>query len=139
MKKHDELVSLKILEMDVRTPDVAPDMLAPKDIYRLNMLDTLRRESGIDYLMHPERILNFIRSDIDMLLRMCYHTAAFGGVLFERIGTIRLMMDGELCEEWNLAKLLASVRFSDSFGQVPREQRPEVFKRWKAKAYKTRI
>ena len=49
------------------------------------------------------------------------------------------MMDGELCEEWNLAKLLAPVRFSDSFGRALREQRPEVFKRWKAKAHKTRI
>ena len=84
MKEHDELVNLKTFEMDVRTPDVAPDMLAPKDIYRLHMLDTLRREIGIDYLMHPERI-DFIRSDIDMLLRMSYHTAAFGGVLFKRI------------------------------------------------------
>ena len=48
-------------------------------------------------------------------------------------------MDGQLREEWDLAKLLASVHLSDSFGQVPREQRPEVLKRWKAKAYKTRI
>lgn len=139
-KEHDELVSIKLLEVDVRTPDVAPDMLAPKDIYRVDKLHRLRKESGIDYLMHPEFIVNFIASEIKTLLVMGYHTAAFGGIVFERIGTIRLMLDGEVREEWDLAKLFSSIRFNDSFGHIqPRERRPEMFKKWKARAYKTRI
>jgi hypothetical protein len=138
-KKHDELVSIKLLEIDVRTSDVAPEMLAPKDTCGPDKLRRLRKESGIDYLMHPGYLVNFICGDIERLLQMCCHTAEFGGILFERIGTIKLMLDGEIHQEWELAKLLASVRFSDSFGNVPRESRVEVFEEWKTGTYKKRI
>ena len=94
MEEHDELVSFKSLKMDVRTPDVAPDMLASKDIYCIHMLNTPRRESGIDYLMYPEGILDFIRSDIDMLLRTGYHTAAFWW------GTVRENRNYHLDDGW---------------------------------------
>lgn len=49
------------------------------------------------------------------------------------------MLDGELRQEWDLGKLLVSVPLSDSFGEVPREQRQKVFEEWKARAYKMRI
>jgi hypothetical protein len=48
-------------------------------------------------------------------------------------------MDGMLHAEWDLAKCLADLKFNDNFGNYPREQRPEVFRKWKLKAYKTRI
>jgi hypothetical protein len=41
--------------------------------------------------------------------------------------------------EWDLAKCLADLKFNDSFGNYPREQRPEVFRKWRLKAHKTRI
>lgn len=138
-KEHDEFVSIKLLELDVRTPNVPPEMIAPKDVVRIDLLEDLRKKTGIDYVMHSDYIANFIRSEINSLLYMGYHTAQFGGILFERVGTVRLVLDGEVLDEWDLAKLLGTVCFHDSFENFPRERRPDIFKKWKASAYKTRV
>lgn len=89
-------------------------------------------------LVDSEYLTNFIISDLGALLGMGYHTAACGGILFERIGNIRVIHNGEVCREWDLARELNDLQFHDSFGRYPRDQRPEIFKKWKSKAYKTR-
>ncbi|KAK0120704.1 hypothetical protein ONS96_010907 [Cadophora gregata f. sp. sojae] len=69
---------------------------------------------------------------------MAYHTASYGGIVYERIGSIRFTVDGELYKEYDLAEELANLQFHDSFGNSPREERPAVFKAWKENAYKIR-
>lgn len=70
---------------------------------------------------------------------MSRYTAGFGGILFERIGAIRVLVDGELQHEFDLALELRDIEFNDAFGYSPREERPGIFQRWKRFAYKGRV
>ena len=134
--EHDHYISIKTLEIDVRTPNVPLELLAPKD---MPFLTRLRSESGIDYVLHPECVFDLIASGIDFLLSMRYHHTIFGELLYERIGSIKLMLDGEVRFERDLSKELMSVQFKDAVGNVPPGPCPEPFKQWKRKAYNMRI
>ena len=138
-KKDDKKISIKELVIDVRTPDVPSSKILPMQHCEQRRKEQYRKENGPDYLLHPAYILGYVRSEIGMLLNMSYHSASYGALLYERIGCIKVLMDGELHEEWDLAQCLADVKFNDSFGRCPRETRREVFSRWKLQAYQTRI
>jgi hypothetical protein len=60
------------------------------------------------------------------------------GIIYERVGTIRIMLDGQVRQEWDLATKLQELKFHDAFGEYPREERSEVFKKWKSKAHNVR-
>ena len=99
----------------------------------------LGKKRELIFVMHPQRLLNFIISYIEMILVMSYPTAEFGGILYERVGCIKVLMDGEVYKEWDLATALKEVQVQDSFGGAPREHRPVVSKNWKENAHKTRV
>jgi hypothetical protein len=133
----DRRVSIGTLELDIRTPDVPKTQLPPNPYLDSWRLAQLRRMDGIDYIMHPEHILNFLKQHIDTLLSMQY-APADGSIahertrtikLYERIGTIKLMLDGKLRKDWDLAKGLAELRISNTAEQFS----------WKSVAYKARI
>jgi hypothetical protein len=138
-RKDDKKISIKELVIDIRTPDVPSSKILPRQHCEQRRKERYRKENGPDYLLHPGYILDYVTSDIWMLLNMSYHSASYGTLLYERIGSIKVLMDGELHEEWDLAKCLADVKFNDSFGHRPRETRREVFSRWKLQAHQTRI
>lgn len=133
----DKGVRIKLLELDVLSPDglVAPREQLEMGVYNLSRL---RGESGIDYLISSEFLADYLRRYVQELLNMNYHTARLGGLLYERIGRIRIMVDGEVKQEWDLAKELAKLEFRDCFGELERAKRPARFKAWKADAYKIR-
>ncbi|PVH76790.1 hypothetical protein DL98DRAFT_657248 [Cadophora sp. DSE1049] len=148
--KDDIGVSVKSLVIDIRTPDVPAEMVAPEttviegEKYRHFLhggyrgLVNFRQKTGIPYVMNPKNLIMFLVHEMDSLLGMSYHTASYGAILYERIGSIKFTLDGELCKEFDLAEGLANIRFRDSFGNVPREERPAVFNAWKENAYKSR-
>jgi len=140
--ENDIGVSVKSLFIDVRTPDVPVEMIAPMRTVvegeeyheclhgRYRGLMDFRQKSGIPYLMNPKKLVAFLVQQMDRLLDMSYHTASYGGILYERIGSIKFTLDGELWTEFDLAERLANVQFRDSFGKLPRQERPAVFEAW---------
>lgn len=51
------------------------------------------------------------------------------GILYEILGAIRIILDGQIRREWDLATKMKELKFCDSFGKYPRDQRPKVFKK----------
>ncbi|PMD35981.1 hypothetical protein L207DRAFT_98691 [Hyaloscypha variabilis F] len=112
--KSDRKISIKEFIIDVKTPN--PD--SP---------------------LNPTYLLNSIISDIKTLLRMRYDTAKYGTLLYERIGKIKVLMDGELHKEWNLAKQLVKVPLDGLFGNYAQLGRQALFARWKQSVLQSRV
>jgi hypothetical protein len=135
--KHD--VSIKLLELDIRSPDVPANMIAP-DI-RYNRLQNMRRHDGIDYLMNPAFLATFLENHLHSLLQG--HIAEYGRFLYERIGTINVYLDGELREEWNIGNLLATLK-QDHFIRTYEYPKPQpadhrkLFENWRRNVYNSR-
>ncbi|RDL37966.1 uncharacterized protein BP5553_05399 [Venustampulla echinocandica] len=130
--QEEELISINILEIDVETPEerrgIQPSPESLKEF-----------RCGWDTQpLRSELLVGFITTYISILLYMGYHTAEYGSILYERIGTIRVLRDGKLEREWDMAKGLRDIKFDESIGNVTREERSEYFKKWKLQAYETR-
>lgn len=76
--------------------------------------------------------------EIECLLRMGYHTATYGGILYERIGSISIKANGGILKEFDLAQMLADLRFEDSFGDLSWDKRLEAWLKWKDQVQKKR-
>lgn len=86
------------------------------------------------YTTRPEWLCEYLRGWISNILHMSYHTSAYGQPLYERIGTIRMLVDGQLHCEFDLAARLAGLRFTDSrstMGHLPTDERESGFWKWK--------
>ncbi|RLL95785.1 hypothetical protein CFD26_103904 [Aspergillus turcosus] len=70
-------------------------------------------ETLSSYTTRPEWLCEYLRVWIGGLLHMGYHTSAFGKPIYEHIGTIRMLVDGQLHYEFDLAACLARLRFTD--------------------------
>lgn len=71
---------------------------------------------------------------------MSYHHARYGGIVYERIGAIRIVVDGEVTEV-DLADQLAKLRFTDpgeTFGHLDRKVRLSTFWEWKKQTLASR-
>jgi len=139
-----KVVSIENLELDVITPNTSKWSIAPEGTtmchkYSPTSLEVRRKKDNTDYVISPRWLLDEIKYYIRYLLRMDFYTAKYGGILYERIGKIRLFLDGELDEEIDFAKHIKEVRFTNSFGELPREGREEHFARWKRQALGRRI
>jgi len=92
--------------------------------------------------LRPEWLARFIRSHILSLLGMSYHMAGFGGILHERIGSIRISVNGEQDYLINVGDVLSKLSYTDpldTFGDVwPREKRIPTFLDWKKNTYRIR-
>lgn len=89
----------------------------------------------VKYRTRPEWLAKYLLAEIRGLLYMGYHTAEYGRILYERIGTLRIVVGGEDFGNADIAGTLAGLSFHDSgctFGDVwPREERIPTFWRWK--------
>ncbi|KAJ9489101.1 hypothetical protein VN97_g4161 [Penicillium thymicola] len=82
----------------------------------------------------PEWLCEYLKDWISGLLYMDYHTSEFGQPLYEHIGTIRMLVDGQLYHEFDLAAWLARLRFTDPtsmMGHLPTNDRQSGFWKWK--------
>jgi hypothetical protein len=129
---------IKTLDIDIITPDHFIPETGPHGFSRLISSPDLPDKNTKEH-EYASRLCIFIRMKINGLLSLGYHTALYGKLLYERIGNIRMLLDGEIKEEWVLAEELRKVTFNDSFGNVDRERRPQVFKDWKKKTYDLRV
>ncbi|KUM56115.1 hypothetical protein ACN42_g11111 [Penicillium freii] len=60
-------------------------------------------ETLSSYKTRPEWLCEYLMAWISGLLSMSYHTSQFGQPLYEHIGTIRMLVDGQLNHEFDLA------------------------------------
>ncbi|KAJ5826043.1 hypothetical protein N7474_003181 [Penicillium riverlandense] len=136
----DHDVTVKGLVLDFKSAE--PELSFPPDgvTYRRWLSWNSARDSsgkGIkleQYTTRPEWLAEFLLSEIRSLLRMGYHTALYGKILYERIGTIRILVDGDLKHEVDLAGELASLQFTSpqhTFGHLDSEVRLCSFREWK--------
>ena len=68
------------------------------------------------------------------LLAMDYYTSKYGQPLYERIGTIQMLVDGQLEYEFDLAASLDGLNFADpreTMGHLPQNDRVPGFWKWK--------
>lgn len=77
---------------------------------------------------------------IDRFLCMGYYTANYGMLLYERVGTIKITLEGNEFAGFNLGNRLNEVKFANSFGGIlPRKEREPAFKGWKSGAFNDRV
>jgi hypothetical protein len=91
-------------------------------------------ENGADFLRHLEYILNYVLSDLNILLGMSYHSAAYGTLVYERAGSIKALIDSQLRKKWDLVTCLVELEFNDSFGDYPREETSRSVRKMEAES-----
>ena len=93
------------------------------------------------YKTRPQWLCQYLRMEIGGLLQLGYHTARYGQPLYEHIGTIRMLVDGQLVDELDLAAWLARLHFTDpedTMGHLVREQRLSSLEEWKRETWSLR-
>ncbi|KAE8376016.1 hypothetical protein BDV26DRAFT_248101 [Aspergillus bertholletiae] len=91
-------------------------------------------ETLSSYKPRPEWLCNYLGGWINGILTMGYHVSWYGMPLYENIGTIQLLVDGQLQFEIDLASRLAGLRFtspSGMMGHLPTGERETGFWKWK--------
>ncbi|KAL5362437.1 hypothetical protein BJX96DRAFT_177150 [Aspergillus floccosus] len=92
-----------------------------------------------DVMPRPEWMASGLSTEIGALLMMDYHHLYYGGLLYEHIGAIRILVDGKVHKEFNLAERLAALRFNCEQSVFTREKRRRYFWRWKRTALRKRL
>lgn len=147
MRSTDRNITIKTLTLDFLSPSDSTMVLQSTNEYRqwLKSRSKLRglwkqpdgNTSVIQTEMDPEWLVDFVLEYLCSLLRMGYHTALYGKILYERVGVIRACVDGKLEGEYNLAERLAKLRFDrheDTFGYACPFERLDYFWEWKKQA-----
>lgn len=103
--KVDRGVTIESLEIDVLTPpnQSTDSPLCVED----SINDSQDGTIGKSTVKRPEHLLQFLSFMIGVLCHMDYYTAEYGKILFERVGQIKLKIDGVVKEEFDLANILA--------------------------------
>jgi hypothetical protein len=93
-------------------------------------------------VLRPAFVADFLKDHIQQLLQMNYDTAEYGGILYERIGKIRISVNGEQQDVFDMGEILSKLSYHDhrlTFGHIcDHGQRLPVFWEWKNEAYKKR-
>lgn len=100
------------------------------------------------YIMRPEWLAEIVARQFLSLLSMGYHTAAYGAMIHERVGSVRFSVNGELQREIDIGARLASLSFgpdagqtsytTQTFGNLRGEDRLRAFWRWKERTVRKR-
>jgi hypothetical protein len=86
------------------------------------------------YTTRPEWLCNWLQRWIDGLLGMSFYYSTYAQPLYERIGTIRMLVDGQFHYEFDLAAWLARLQFigpSKMMYHLPEHDRESGFWKWK--------
>ncbi|PVH79979.1 hypothetical protein DL98DRAFT_209553 [Cadophora sp. DSE1049] len=95
-KPHDKHVKIRHLILDILTPDVPKELIAP-DVNQ-NRLRMLRKRSGIKYIKNPGSVLTFIMGCLGYLSGSSGERDIVA-VPYERVGKVTLMLDGVMVHE----------------------------------------
>ncbi|KAF3389747.1 hypothetical protein DPV78_011710 [Talaromyces pinophilus] len=98
-------MTLRRLVLDVRSPSPTeisaiapynPEQFLPINISHLRKLR--RNATDINYVMHPGLLLELLTRIINRAL----NSPSYSRLLYERIGTIEIMLDGDVRNRWDL-------------------------------------
>ncbi|OJJ45176.1 hypothetical protein ASPZODRAFT_168231 [Penicilliopsis zonata CBS 506.65] len=114
---------------------------------RQHFLDRGRRSEQtedvlVQYRARPEWMAEYLAKEMTGLLNMGYYHAKYGMILYEQIGRIQILVEGQLVKAMDLGKSLKELHFHDAqetLGHLwPRELRVPAFKEWLRKTKKRR-
>jgi hypothetical protein len=110
----DAHILIDMLDLDVRSRTGIPEnLLGPPNIPTEDKFEwpriesfskrlmSLRKETRVDYKMHPDYLAAYLYDLFRMLL--FYRD---GKIIYERVGVLRLLLDGRRVHEWNLDECL---------------------------------
>ncbi|KAF3479786.1 uncharacterized protein GIQ15_06762 [Arthroderma uncinatum] len=92
-------------------------------------------------VVRPQWLKRYLVSRLMYMLSMNYHAAEYSSILYETIGSIKILLDGVFQTEVHLAEKLAALRYdnaTDTFGHLQREDRLDAFWKWKREALRLR-
>lgn len=137
-------VFLNTLVIDITAhPDetyrLASPELRDQDHWRWLCEQVRRRPDQLEYnladvMPRPEWVASHLSTAIGSLLRMGYHELYFGGILYEHIGAIRILVEGTVFKTFDLAESLASLRFECDKSVFTWNDRKNYFWAWKKTA-----
>lgn len=115
-KQENGFESVQVLDLDVLTPTETPDSsYRPISEYHFcdkRLLKRLGEEQVIEFFVTPELWLETISQGIRDILDISSWNYEMGDILYERIGTIRILRDGEVKEVIDLADHLSKMIYS---------------------------
>lgn len=121
---------------------ISPPEVTYSDYREYNRASRHRMSASVDlstYAMRPEWFARNLCNEIAYALDMSYHTLYLvGGILYEHIGMIRVLVEGKMFQEFDLAKKLAPMKWECQTATMSRAERREYFWRWKRDAQRTR-
>jgi hypothetical protein len=143
--------AIKVLEIDIVTPDVPESAFLSADRYQQIIRSRLGRrakrgapkeeetEEYPEYVVSPSILSGFLSYHMSYLLRQWDDRYYWDKcqLIFERVGFMRMTIDGEFHCEWDIAELLQNARLGPySFRKaiVP----AAAHKKWKMSTYDTR-
>ncbi|KAL3456004.1 hypothetical protein BJX64DRAFT_271414 [Aspergillus heterothallicus] len=116
-----EGIYVRIMDLRVSSQSSIPESIlgprnvAPGDEYdcdgtrrAIGRLKTFSAESGVRYTMHPDFLVLLLRELVGLLV--CVQN---GRVVFERVGAIRLLLDGKCVCFWDLSEYSDNMFCSD--------------------------
>ncbi|KAF7337675.1 putative carbohydrate esterase family 16 protein [Mycena sanguinolenta] len=142
----DRHITIQRLEIHVLSP-ADPSLLPPEGVFQSwhrarTRRSTQRTERGEDLRqmqMRPEWLCDWIVANIRRLTGMDYTTMEYGGIFYERIGEIAVLVDGEERTVFKLGEMLSELPKGDPWGFSIREMRKEWFGKWKKSTLKERM
>ncbi|KAF2204301.1 hypothetical protein GQ43DRAFT_438029 [Delitschia confertaspora ATCC 74209] len=131
----DRNVVIESLRVNVETPpNVAPEAFGPPIRKRKREESAEKGASPQDlHILDPAYLTSFIKSNLEMLLRMSYHTAEYGCILYEHLDELVLTRDAVEEVRWDIAEMFRDLTFIDAF----RRDR-EIFDDWKKRTSEKR-
>lgn len=102
---NDRKITIRRLVLDVQSPSPTetsviepydPEQIIPISIHHLRNLR--QHATDINYIMHPGRLLKQLTGSINLGL----HYSGESRLLYERMGTIEIMLDGDVRNKWDL-------------------------------------
>lgn len=114
----DKRISTKLLEID---------LLTREDVHQSEKGRESRMVTvGDRQVLNSEYLAGWLSGFIGDLLGMSIYTAEYGAILYERVGIIKVMLDGHVKRQWDLAE------------ELEKHQSAGESSNWKEQAYKER-
>lgn len=131
-------VSIKNLELNISSTYVSRSSVKPQAYDDSEPYPARHEDDAICYFIKPKVLVEWMISYFESLLYLSAKTAKYGRILFERIGKIRITLDGELYAEIDLAERLEKAFFNGGFWEWGYLLREHGFKVWKFETRKKR-
>jgi hypothetical protein len=130
----DQGYSIRTLVINVETPPgIDPSRFGPP--LTSHSFGRRRREGETQpNVVDPKYLVKFIQTEIQGLLCMGYHTAEYGDILHENIGSIVIKLDGETHFNQDLWEVLKDLSPTYDGATFSKHQRVKGFQDWKPRA-----